>query len=96
MALEKIRRRLSIPSLGGQNRFRGIASIPTGSAFVVVSASEVTSGCTTLVSLGRSTVASNRTLVLSTNSLVNFTSFCIVSDRVTSGAAQEVCYEIIR
>ena len=95
MGIEKFRRRIGLPGMSGKDRFRGITSIASGDAFVVVSASDVASGYPIFATAGRTTVASLRVCILSINSVVTGTSFCIVSDKATTDT-HEVCYEIVR
>lgn len=97
MSIERFYRKVVVPALVGTSKWRGTATINSGSTSVVVSASglAVTSLNPPLLSLGTTTVASHRKLVLSCDSIVTNTSFCIVSDLAPNGGNQQVVYTIV-
>lgn len=85
---------VTIADLKGAGRWRGIATINSGDSTVTVSAAAVASGYTPFVSLGRTTVASHRDIVLSVNSIVDNTSFMAVASKATVDD-QEIVYVVI-
>ncbi len=95
MGIEKFRRKVALPGLVRKAKWAGITTIVSGSATVTVSATQVKSGSSPLVSLGATTVTSHRSMILSVNSIVNNTSFAIVSNLATSGGPQEVVFAVL-
>jgi hypothetical protein len=84
----------TIASLKGTTAWRGTATIPLSGTSVTVSATTVTAANPPLVGLGNTTNATNRGLSVSVNSIVEETSFMIVTNAATA-AAQEVVFVII-
>lgn len=97
MGYNKLFRRTAIMGLFGTAKWNGIATINSGSTSVTVSAAglAVTSLAPPQLSLGTTTVASHRSLILSCNSIVTNTSFCIVSQQAPNGGDQQVVYTIV-
>ena len=97
MGYNKLFRRTAIMGLFGTAKWNGVATINSGSTSVTVSAAglAVTSLAPPQLSLGTTTVASHRSLILSCNSIVTNTSFCIVSQQAPNGGNQQVVYTIV-
>lgn len=91
MGIEKIRRKLSAPGINKRESWSGITDIVSGASTIVVSASQILSGAAILCTLGLTTVASHRDIVVSVNSLVSNTSMVIVANKATVGS-QQICY----
>lgn len=94
MGIEKSARRLATRGLIGRTAWSGVTTVVSGAASAVVSASAVKSGVAILHNLGVTTVASHRALVLSVNSIVDNTSFCVVTNNATVDT-QSVVFAII-
>lgn len=95
MSIRKIYGKLAVPGIKRHARWSGITSILSGSTSVTVSATQIKSGSPPLLSLGATSVASHRKLVLSCNSIVDGISFAIVSDLAPNGGDQQVVYSVL-
>ena len=95
MGIKKFYQKPVFPGFVRKSAWGGIATISSGSTTVTVSAAQVKSGSPPLLSLGATSVASHRKLVLSCNSIVDNTSFAIVSDLAPNGGDQEVVFMVL-
>lgn len=97
MGYNKLFRRTAVMGLFGTSKWRGITNIVSGASIVTVSLAglAVNSGKVPHLTLGETTVASHRAIILSCNSVVANTSFCVVADKATSGGSQQVVYSIV-
>jgi len=95
MGLDKFVRNLGIHGIKGASKWRGITTITSGTSIIAVTATAAASGYPVLTGLNATSVASHRDIVLSVNSVVVNTSFCIVADKATVNS-QEVYYVIVR
>ena len=82
-------------AIKGKSKWTGVSNVVSGGTFVVVSANQISSGQANLLGLGVTTVASHRDIGLSVNSIVENTSFMIVTDKATVDT-QQVVYTLIR
>lgn len=94
MGIEKDARKRAVCGIVGRATWAGITNVVSGATSVVVSASAVKSGVAILHNLGVTTVASHRALTLSVNSIVDNTSFCLVTNNATVDT-QSVVFTII-
>lgn len=96
MGTKKFYQKVHAPGLTGPDKWAGVTNILSGQTVVTVSASQVVSGSAVPhVTLGVTTAASHRAIILSVNSIVANTSFAIVADKATSAGAQQVVYTIV-
>lgn len=82
-------------SIKGKSKWTGVTNIVSGASIVVVSANQISSGQANMIGLGVTTVTSHRGRILSVNSVVENTSFVVVSDAAMVDT-QQIVYTLIR
>lgn len=92
--MKKFYQKIAPPGILRRPGWSGITNILSGDSSVVVEANQVSSGCNIHVNLGLTTVASHRSLIISTNSIADDSSFIIVTN-VAVIDTQQVVFMIL-